>query len=337
MSAENGLDLSVLHRHPIFQSRSAELSHQPLSRAISRHALNWGRGRINTSLYRRDIDQISVMKLGYGAEVEIHADAFEHFCLVQMSLQGTAEFISDGHHKLTAYPGDIAVVSPRHNVRTLWQAGCEQLIVKIPYSLFDGMDPQGLGQDGMARGCVYKLDPCMSPQWANLIQHLLLLPPQANPGAESSTWTRHLESSLALFLLCHPANAPATPDLLDESMGAAARAGQMRLLQARNYVLAHLHTSISLDDLAQAAGVSPRFLHLLCRRHYKQSPMNWVRNLRLDAAHQVLQSRPRPNVTEVALAHGFGHLGRFSAYYQQRFKELPHQTGQPGHTSIKQS
>ena len=66
--------------------------------------------------------------------------------------------------------------------------------------------------------------------------------------------------------------------------------------------------------------------------------MNWVRNLRLDAAHQVLQSRPRPNVTEVALGHGFGHLGRFSAfYYQQRFKELPHQTRQARHTSLNQS
>ena len=332
MSAEHRLDLSVLHRHPIFHSHSAELSHQPLSRAISKHALNWGRGRINTSLYRRDIDQISVMKLGYGAEVEIHADAFEHFCLVQMSLQGTAEFISDGQ-KLTAYPGDIAVVSPKHSVRTLWQAGCEQLIVKIPYHLFDGLDPQGLGEHASIRGCAYKIDPCMGPQWANLIQHLLLLPPQAKAGSEHAVWTRHIENSLALFLLCHPANPQLAPALMDESMGAAARAGQVRLLQAKSYVLAHLHSSISLDDLAQAAGVSPRFLHLLCRRHYQQSPMTWVRNLRLDAAHQVLQGRPRPPVTEVALAHGFGHLGRFSAYYQQRFHELPHQTGQGQPTS----
>ncbi|MEJ6668414.1 MAG: AraC family transcriptional regulator [Alcaligenes sp.] len=335
MSAENGLDLSVLYRHPIFHSHSAELSHQPLSRAISRHALHWGRGRINTSLYRRDIDQISLMRLGYGAEVEIQADAFGDFCLVQMPLQGTAEFISDGHHKLTAYPGDIAVVSPRHHVRTLWQAGCEQLIVKIPYSLFDGVGHQTLTHEGMTRGCVYKLDPCMGPQWANLIQHLLLLP--AQHSNRSASWTQHIESSLALFLLSHPTDKQAVQALVDESMGAAARAGQMRLLQAKNYVLAHLHSNITLNDLAQAAGVSPRFLHLLCRRHHQQSPMSWVRNLRLDAAHQVLQSRPRPNVTEVALAHGFGHLGRFSAYYQQRFKELPHQTGQTRHTSLKQS
>ena len=108
--------------------------------------MHWGRGHINTSLYRRDIDQISLMRLGYGAEVEIQADAFGDFCLVQMPLQGTAEFISDGRHKLTAYPGDIAVVSPCHNVRTLWQAGCEQLIIKIPYSLFDGVGHQALAR-----------------------------------------------------------------------------------------------------------------------------------------------------------------------------------------------
>ena len=36
--------------------------------------------------------------------------------------------------------------------------------------------------------------------------------------------------------------------------------------------------------------------------------------------------RSGQSVTEVAYAHGFEHLGRFSAYYRERFGELPSDT-----------
>ncbi len=54
--------------------------------------------------------------------------------------------------------------------------------------------------------------------------------------------------------------------------------------------------------------------------------MELLRNLRLDAARQRLLSERSSSVTDVALEFGFGHLGRFSAYYRSRFGELPRQT-----------
>lgn len=54
--------------------------------------------------------------------------------------------------------------------------------------------------------------------------------------------------------------------------------------------------------------------------------MELLRNLRLDAARQRLLSGDLVSVTEVAFEYGFGHLGRFSSYYQMRFGELPRQT-----------
>jgi AraC-like DNA-binding protein len=53
--------------------------------------------------------------------------------------------------------------------------------------------------------------------------------------------------------------------------------------------------------------------------------MTVLRQARLDAVrHQLL--RGGQSVTEVAQAHGFEHLGRFSAYYRARFGELPSAT-----------
>ena len=62
------------------------------------------------------------------------------------------------------------------------------------------------------------------------------------------------------------------------------------------------------------------------QEHRDTTPMNALRALRLDAARQRLLDGACANVTEAALAVGFGHLGRFSEYYKERFGELPRQT-----------
>lgn len=57
--------------------------------------------------------------------------------------------------------------------------------------------------------------------------------------------------------------------------------------------------------------------------------MEVLRNARLDAVRERLRSRPgvpRIPVTQAALEAGFGHLGRFSASYRERFGELPSET-----------
>ena len=323
MSAANHLDLSGLYQSPVFHSSTAVQSHEQLSTCLSSHGLTWGRGRVDTTLFRRDIQQISLMALGYGAEVEVQADAFQDFCLVQMPLRGTAEFMCDGH-LMTAFPGDIAVVSPRRHVRTLWQAGCEQLLLKVPHSLFDGLDASELSAQQAVTA--YKINARLAPQWAALIQHLLATAPTQTDIHPS--WLRHLETGLALFLLCHqPLGETARPASEAQQLGPSARAARARLHHAEAYVLSHLQAPITLADLAQAAGLSSRALHILCRRHHGESPMSWLRNLRLDAARKRFLTDPQASVTDVALACGFGHLGRFSAYYQARFSEQPRRTG----------
>ncbi|WZB69237.1 helix-turn-helix transcriptional regulator [Achromobacter xylosoxidans] len=76
---------------------------------------------------------------------------------------------------------------------------------------------------------------------------------------------------------------------------------------------AHLATPMTLKDIARHAGASDTALTRLFQEHRDTTPMNALRALRLDAARQRLLDGACANVTEAALAVGFGHLGRFSS------------------------
>lgn len=331
------LDLSKVYRRPIFQSRSAVKSHAVLSKTISGHELIWGKGQVNTRLFRCDVNRISLMSLGYGAEVEIQASGFDGFSLVQMPLRGAAEFMSDGV-PLTVVPGDIAILTPKKRVHTLWRADCEQLILKIPHHLADDVWVKGTSKTSassqfvhdLARSPAYKIKGQLAQQWGLLLQHLLRLPETGKKSPLNADWLLHFEKSIALFLFSHQPDSPeiatvSTPPCLDRlAVEPSQTSAQLRRLE--EYVRSNMGTKITLMDLANVVGVSVRTLNMLCHRNEGVSPMIWLRNLRLDAARKVLRSNQRASVTEVALAHGFDHLGRFSAYYQDRFGELPRQT-----------
>lgn len=63
------------------------------------------------------------------------------------------------------------------------------------------------------------------------------------------------------------------------------------------------------------------------RKYRSTSPMQRLKEIRLAAVRAELSSpAPDTTVTQAALRWGFGHLGQFSASYQQRFDELPSAT-----------
>jgi transcriptional regulator GlxA family with amidase domain len=102
---------------------------------------------------------------------------------------------------------------------------------------------------------------------------------------------------------------------------------QRRLRAAEDYIRAHFGQPLALAGIAEASGASVRSLCLAFRTHYHCSPMDFVRQVRLEAARTALQSAaPGAQVTDIALACGFGHLGRFAAMYRARYGESPQQT-----------
>jgi len=101
-----------------------------------------------------------------------------------------------------------------------------------------------------------------------------------------------------------------------------------RLRVAVEYVHASAHQPITPADIARAAGMHTRTLQQAMNDHLGASPMNYLRQVRLDKAHDELVSSSRDEalVSDIARRWGFGNLGRFSAAYVKRFGEYPRDT-----------
>lgn len=88
---------------------------------------------------------------------------------------------------------------------------------------------------------------------------------------------------------------------------------------------AHPDDRLSVAQVAQAIGVTTRMLEYSFADVMGVSPKDYLKMVRLNAARRALRvADPRTaTVAEIAMDHGFWHLGRFSAYYSEMFGKSP--------------
>jgi AraC-like DNA-binding protein len=98
------------------------------------------------------------------------------------------------------------------------------------------------------------------------------------------------------------------------------------LARAETFILERIGDRISVDDVADAAGMSTRGLQAAFQRVHQVTPMAYLRSIRLLMARQQLESGDATAVSDVARSVGITHLGRFSGAYRDAFGELPGDT-----------
>jgi len=138
------------------------------------------------------------------------------------------------------------------------------------------------------------------------------------------------QSPLALNALCDAMIyllLETCPHRYSEALAAPASAPAPRHVKwAIDFMREHLAEPISLSDIATAAEVSVRTLQQGFRQFRNTTPIAYLHELRMLAAHRDLrESGTRQAVADIALRWGFTHLGRFSAEYRKRFGQLPSQ------------
>ncbi len=166
------------------------------------------------------------------------------------------------------------------------------------------------------------VSPQMTRYWLAQVRHFHrdLLP---NTEALSTPLVRAeaFRSLAAALLHCFPNTFLAQPA---PSGATAALPAQVR--RAVAFVDEHLHEDVGLAEIAAAARMSPRGLQAAFRRELGRTPVGYLREARLDAAHRdLLRADPAAGETVAAVAArwGFAHPGRFATVYRTRFGEPP--------------
>jgi len=104
-------------------------------------------------------------------------------------------------------------------------------------------------------------------------------------------------------------------------------AASRHVRRATEYLYSNYDQILGVADIANSCGISIRSLQDAFRSVWSMTPLDFLLAIRLDAAREMLiRSDGEKTVTEVALACGLSHLGRFSVAYRERFGELPSET-----------
>jgi hypothetical protein len=137
-------ELVPIYQNRVFRSDVRSESYLHVAQELAEYDLQWKRGVPDVAFFKGALQQVRMYVLRYGAEVEMRPRLFEDFALVHMSLRGAAEIESDGV-RIDLAEGRTALIAPKRDMRMKWHAGTEQLILKLPKTLIDRVQAEGLG------------------------------------------------------------------------------------------------------------------------------------------------------------------------------------------------
>lgn len=321
-----------------FSSRDFDAVRLGVARIFKPHLLrlHGGGAVLNASMHHLRQGGASVNRLEYGAEVEIDPERLDNFFLVQIPVAGTAA-IRCGNSQFLSSPRSASLVSPSLPLHMRWHQGNAQICVRFERALverhcaahlghpLDGVlefDPQ-LQLDTPAGQYFLKLVNLFAEELCFAQQCVGAGNPLSHPLANERV-AAHLTAAL-INALIYGQNSNISAALAARSAAAAPRF----VRRAEDYIRQHYSEALTIERLAEVAGVSARTLFSGFRDFRHLSPMEYLRRVRLEKARDYLQTggiSSQSGVTKVALDCGFAHLGRFAAQYRAQFGELPSAT-----------
>ena len=95
-----------------------------------------------------------------------------------------------------------------------------------------------------------------------------------------------------------------------------------RLARAVAFIQDHLSQDLTLDGMAEQAGMSPFHFSKAFKAATGQSPLQYVISARIDLAKVLLKTTDL-TVAEIAYRTGYGDLSRFGQHFKKRVGATP--------------
>lgn len=310
-------EVRELERFIVFESTQINEVQDMLVTAIAPHRLEPANKVINASLHRIALGDLSVLLLRYGAEVIFLPEPSDDVILVTVMLSGEY-VVSDDVSRFTACAGDAFILESFQGLQLAASPDVETLIVPLRRAAI-ARAAEALSGRAAPRHYGFErhfpLNASGGMALSQLLQYLIVQAVAGNEALDTlatSLFVHHL-------LLNHS-------DVMRSASFQRARTVPYYVRRAEEFMVKNFKEQLSLECLANHAGVSLRTLTSGFRRHCGVSPLSMLRDIRLNRAREQLQDPQGDSVTEVAMRFGFGHLGRFASVYRARFGECPSTT-----------
>jgi AraC-like DNA-binding protein len=255
---------------------------------------------------------LSMAIVEFGGAMRLEADAKTNDYLLMSCLRGSGEFqVDDQHIRLT--DGQVFFAHPCRNLSANLSPGCVRLVLNIGPDLMRSVGLFGL--DEQIGSATTEMAPLLDQLQLILASQSLL-----QMIREDAQVSRDMENLLVSLLRSCRQRILSRPR---EQAVVVSR----DVRRAEIFIRAHAQDPICLDDIVRVSGVSARALQSNFMRFRQTTPTHFLRDVRLEMAHKrLLDARDTGLVSNVALESGFGHLGRFSKFYRERYGESPSET-----------
>jgi AraC-like DNA-binding protein len=309
---------------PVVATHSVEEAREAVSRIYLRHNLSSRDGALNMRFNATASGHMTLGYLTYQAEAELTMPPTEDCYIVNLTIAGaTRGSRGDGVRERTAGNERGLVLSPVQNHRVQWTADAEQLHLKITRARLESHLADLVGKPvTKVIDFGFGVDLTSGPGRGLLRSVCFLAAELDRPAglAEMPVARAQLEAYVLSSLLYagrHQFSAVLADPHNVRRLG--------RLTPVLQYIEANAESDLTPETLARAARVSVRTLHAAFQQQLGESPMAYVRRIRLGRVRaELLRSDPsKVRVTDVAMRWGFMHLSRFAEQYREQFNELP--------------
>lgn len=266
----------------------------------------------------------------------------ERFSLVRVALGASGRASADVHGdlvvgetrsmKMTAYSQrremDLSrpFLHPESIAETQWDEGLNVDLVNLTHSAVDELVARHLGVDHfhVTFSETAPITPELGERWRATANYVRAAAGEAGLLENDLVRDAMFRTLASTVVAAFPNSSLDVP--IDRAYAAAAPAS---LRRAVAYMEANVAKPIGVVEIAEAARLSPRGLQLVFMRTLGLTPMQYLRDLRLEGARaELLNADPGQGATVAVIAYrwGFVHAARFAARYRERYGENPAET-----------
>ena len=318
-----------LDRFPVIATRSLEEARDAVTRIYLPHDLTADDDLVDMTLNAVSDHHFTLGYLTYHASTQLVMPPTENCYHVNLTTAGSTDADrTDGARERTQAEERGLVLSPIQRNTVRWTPQAEQLILKIPRSSTETHLGELLGQpitDPIDFDFDFGLD-LTTGAGRSLLHAVRFLAAELDrpDGLAEMPLAREQLEAFVMTQLLHAGRHPYTDAL--RAPAEAVRLG--RLAPVVEYMEANADEPLTPQELARVGCMSVRTLHASFQQTFGESPMSYLRRIRLDhvRAELLRSDATQVRVTDVAMKWGFFHQSRFAQQYRDRFGELPSHT-----------